>query len=282
LIVAAIAAVIAIIVLCIKHWDDIVAAVKKAWETILSAVETAVEAVVQFFQDLWDGITGIFAGIGEWFSGVFNGAWNGIKGAFKAAGSFFTGVWNTIKKAFSAVGSWFSKIFSGAWKGIKEAFSSVGEFFTGIWEDIKGIFSKVGSTIGDAVSGAFKSAINWVLEKAIGLINGFISGLNAAIDIINYIPGVEISRISKLEVPQFAKGGIVDSATLAVIGEQGKEAVVPLENNTEWLDKIAARLGTNSSKPIYLMIDKRVLGVASAEGINDITRQTGNIPLVMA
>ena len=83
-----------------------------------------------------------------------------------------------------------------------------------------------------------------------------------------------------------AKGGIVDSATLAVVGEQGKEAVVPLENNLGWLDKLAERIAAkqsgNSNKPIYLVVDKRVLGEVSAEGINDITKLTGTIPLVFA
>ena len=41
----------------------------------------------------------------------------------------------------------------------------------------------------------------------------------------------------------FAKGGIVKQATRAIIGEAGAEAVVPLENNTEWIDLLAEKLG---------------------------------------
>lgn len=41
----------------------------------------------------------------------------------------------------------------------------------------------------------------------------------------------------------FAKGGIVRHATNAIIGEAGAEAVVPLENNTEWIDLLADKLG---------------------------------------
>jgi phage-related minor tail protein len=41
----------------------------------------------------------------------------------------------------------------------------------------------------------------------------------------------------------FAKGGIVRHATNAIIGEAGAEAVVPLENNTEWIDLLAEKLG---------------------------------------
>lgn len=44
-----------------------------------------------------------------------------------------------------------------------------------------------------------------------------------------------------------AKGGVVDEATLAIIGEQGKEVVMPLENNTEWIDLLAQKLSTKTA-----------------------------------
>lgn len=43
-------------------------------------------------------------------------------------------------------------------------------------------------------------------------------------------------------IPRMAKGGIVDSATLAVVGEAGKEAVMPLENNTGWITDLAGKV----------------------------------------
>ncbi|MGN0906253.1 MAG: hypothetical protein ACI4NM_03830, partial [Bullifex sp.] len=49
----------------------------------------------------------------------------------------------------------------------------------------------------------------------------------------------------------FAKGGIVDSATVGLVGEDGKEAVVPLENNTEWVGGLARAIApaiTSSSE----------------------------------
>lgn len=43
-------------------------------------------------------------------------------------------------------------------------------------------------------------------------------------------------------IPMLAKGGVVDNATLAMIGENGREAVVPLENNLGWIHELAAKL----------------------------------------
>jgi len=45
----------------------------------------------------------------------------------------------------------------------------------------------------------------------------------------------------------YATGGIIDKATIAMIGEAGTEAVVPLENNTGWLGKMADMLATEMS-----------------------------------
>lgn len=43
-------------------------------------------------------------------------------------------------------------------------------------------------------------------------------------------------------VPALAKGGVADRATLAMIGESGKEAVIPLERNTSWMNAFAEKL----------------------------------------
>lgn len=156
---------------------------------------------------------------------------------------WFGDLWDGTKKVFSSVGSWFSGIFSKAWTGIKNAFSGVAKFFTGIWDTITGIFAKVGSAIGNAISGAVKKAVNTVLSLAVGLINGFIKAINLAIKVINLIPGVDIKQLSLLEVPKLARGGVIDKPTIAMVGEAGKEAVMPLERNTGWIDQLASKLG---------------------------------------
>ena len=307
-IVAAIMAVVAVFVILWNEcegfrqfWIDLWNAIVVAFEAVVAWFEQAGKdiaqffvdawqaivdcwnAVGQFFSDCWQAICDAFSAVGKWFSDVFTGAWNGIKTAWGAVKQWFKDLWQGIKDVFSAVGTWFSNIFSSAWQGIKDAFSAVGEFFTGIWDSIVGIFTSIGETIGSAVSDAFSTAVNWVLEKAIGIINGFIRAINTAIGVINLIPGVEISKISELEVPKLAKGGVIDSATLALVGEQGKEAVVPLENNTEWMDKLANRLAEKSGTPskIVLMLDGNELGWANIHSINQITRQTGNLQLTL-
>lgn len=161
--------------------------------------------------------------------------------------------------------------------------TKIKKWFSDLWTSIKKTFSDAASAVANAVSSAFKKALNWVLEKAVNIINGFINAINFAINIINKIPGVNISKLSKLDVPKLAKGGVVSSATLAVVGEQGKEAVMPLENNLGWLDKLAdmlsERMGSNG--PIILQVDGKTFAQVSVDSINQLTRQTGNLPLVL-
>ena len=57
-----------------------------------------------------------------------------------------------------------------------------------------------------------------------------------------------ITAIPHLGVEWYARGGIVDGATLIGVGEQGKEAIVPLEKHTEWIHMVAVQLKEELAK----------------------------------
>ena len=152
--------------------------------------------------------------------------------------------WQKIKDFFKSIADWCVNIFNTVISKVKGLFSSLSSFFKGVWNNIISLFKSVGTTVGNAISSAVKSAINYVLSGAVKLINGFISALNFAISIINKIPGVSINAVSPLNVPQLATGGVVEKPTLSVIGEEGKEAVVPLENNIGWITKLATMISS--------------------------------------
>ena len=240
LVAAAIAALIAIIWLCVEYWDEIKAAAAKCWEAIKNAwnavakwfSEKVVEPVKNFFVGLWNGLKSGASAVWEGIKGVWNAVstWFSQK-VVEPIKNFFTGLWDGLKNGASR-----------AWDGIKAVFAGIGSFFSGVWDGVKNIFSAAGQFISDTVGGAFKTAINSVLGVAVKIINGFIDAINFAIGIINAIPGVSISTLSKLSVPQLARGGVVDRPTYAMIGEAGAEAVVPLERNLGYLDKLAGML----------------------------------------
>lgn len=138
--------------------------------------------------------------------------------------------------------------------------------------------------------------LNTIINALNAVIQGVVMGVNIAIRAINkikidvpdWVPGFggksygfNIKEMSAPLIPALAKGGIVNSATLAMVGERGKEAVLPLENNTGWMDILAEKLAAKSAAPskIILQLDGKELGWANINSINNITKQTGALQL---
>lgn len=97
-------------------------------------------------------------------------------------------------------------------------------------------------------------------------------------------------KVPKFSVDWYARGGVFDKPTLFTsggrlggLGEAGAEAIVPLENNTQWLDKIADKLSDKlgGGRNIVLQVDGKTFGQISVDSINALTKQTGNLPLVI-
>ena len=80
-----------------------------------------------------------------------------------------------------------------------------------------------------------------VVAIPFGAINTALDKLRGA-SILGATPFSSLPTISVPEIPELATGGIVNRATQAIIGEAGKEAVLPLERNTGWMDMLAERL----------------------------------------
>lgn len=131
---------------------------------------------------------------------------------------------------------WFGEVLPAVWE-------SFVEFIGTMWEGLKDVFKAVLNFIGGLIEGYINSWIS-LFE---GFVNGIISGVNFMIRALNRlsitIPAVgdspertigfnvpEISKLSlgRVTIPALATGGIVTDPTLAMIGEAGPEAVVPL------------------------------------------------------
>lgn len=194
----------------------------KAWE----GIQAIWNNVVSFFQGIWQGICNAFSAVGDWFKGVFEGAWNGIKSIWESVTGFFKGIWDGIVGIFSGVGEWFSNIWNAAVSGVKNAWNGIKEWFSNLW---------------DGIWNVIKTPINWI----IGAINAIIDGLNMiSIDIPDWVPliGGQHWGFSLDHIAELAEGGVVDRPTPAIFGERGAEAVVPLENNTGWINRIAKQI----------------------------------------
>ena len=281
-------------------WDLVKPYFQAVWDNIKAIFSAVVSVLTSFFRNAWEGIkavwgmvvgyfktvfdsiAGIFAAVRHVLSGDFKAAFDAIKGVVSSWETYFKKVGDAVKKVMKAIGSYWSDVFSSAWSSIKTIFNNFVTFVQGLWSKVSSAFKTFGTKIADTVGSAFKSVINGVLTVIESTINKPIKGINAALDVINKIPGVNITKMNLISVPRLATGGIVNSSILANIGERGAEAVLPLENNTEWMDALADRIAMRNSGPskIVLMLDGHELGWANIRSINNITQQTGQLQLV--
>ena len=220
-----------------QAWDAIVNIFSGIGDWFSSVFQGAWDAIVNIFTPIgswfgerWADVTSALANIGAWFTDMFQKAWTGLTNIFSKLGSWFGERWTEVTTALSNVATWFGSIFSNAYNAVVNAFSNIGSFFSGVWSTVQSIFVNAGQAVGSAVGGAFRSAVNAVLGTIENVVNGFIGMINGVISLINKLPGVSLGSIGYVNLPRLARGGIVDSPTVAMIGEAGKEVVMPLEN----------------------------------------------------
>ena len=302
LIVAAIAAVVAAIIYCVQHWDEIKAKVIEVWgivkawtqetvEKIKAWISDMVAKVVAFFTNLKDRITAsvllLKAKIVTTFTNIKDSITEKVGAAKEWVVSTFeaikTGITTKIALAKSAVTTAVSNIVST----FRNKFTAAKTTITNIFQSIKdGITDKIE---------AAKTAVSTVIEAIKGFFNFKFTLPSIPKPHFGITPqGWKVGDLLKGVIPKLsitwnAEGGVFDKPTLfnyggslQGIGEAGAEAVVPLERNTEWLDKIAERLAAKQgATPIVLTVDGKVLAQTSINSINQLTKQTGTLGLVM-
>ena len=193
--------------------------------------------IVSFAKSAWDGIVAVWNTVATWFDTniiqpvkrVFTGMWDGLKNGAKAA-------WDGIKGIFSSVANFFGDIFKAAWEKVKNVFSVGGKIFDGIK---------------DGIVNAFKTVVNAIIKGINKIVKLPFEGINKVLDKIHGISIVGVKpfkwltwRMPVPQIPELAQGGVVKKATTAVIGEDGAEAVVPLERNREWIREVAEEMAS--------------------------------------
>jgi hypothetical protein len=203
-----------------------------------SSTEEANEAITNSFKNVSEIVTKdiVPAMKGEW--GTF-------------CDEFKTGTEDAVKSA--------TKSFEAMSLDVREgAITKMRQDYDGLWEEvkegagetssvIKGFFKRLPDGIKSPINGII-SFINGMVQRAVSGFNSLISGINSmGFDLPSWLGGgsfrINIPKINAPQIPMLARGGIVDRPTLALIGERGKEAVMPLENNTGWISDLANSIG---------------------------------------
>ena len=272
-------------VLLAEIWEGITGTLKKVWDEngkeLTDNIALAIDNILKVFQSLWDNLIEpivrpmletlkrvweenlkpIVEKVAEFVTKLINFAlviWNQfvspiiqwlaekLAPTFEFIGGFISGI---IGNVGAVIGSVVSGII-GVFNGIIDFLTGV---FTGNWEKAWNGIKSIFQNIANALGGIIKAPINFIID----CINGFIRGLNK-IKIPDWVPGVGGKGVNIGEIPRLAKGGIATSPTVALFGEAGKEAVLPLDRNTSWMDELADKInsrgGTSASAPQQLTI----------------------------
>ena len=177
------------------------------WIAIFELMGIDIIAVFQKIQEslglAWEFITNLFQTSMEFLSNLWTSVWDGIA-------NFMGPIWERIRTALSVAFNWLNNLFKTATDPLREA-------WTNIWLAI----GNTVETVWEGIKATIKAGINWILDK----INVVIRMANKVAQ-MGAVVGFTPPKIP--EIPMLANGGIVNKPTLAMIGEAGPEAVVPL------------------------------------------------------
>jgi hypothetical protein len=232
---------------------------------IVAAI-AAVIAIIVLCVKHWDEIK---EAVGKFVDGAkakFSEFVEGVKQKFEDAKNAVSEKWEAIKSAIS------DKV-NGAKETVLNVFGSIKD---GIKDKIEGARDVVKTAI-EKIKGFFK--FKWELPK-IKLPHFSISGKFS----------LNPPSIPKFSVSWYKMGGVFDNPTLfgygngrlGGLGEDGAEAIVPLEKNTKWMNVLAEKLAERQGNtPIILQVDGKTFAQTTIKSINDLTRQTGKLTLNM-
>ena len=289
-----------------KHWDEVKEKTTEIWNSVSTWLGETWEGVKNTCSETWNNVkTSIFDKWGEVKQGTED-TWNNLT-------SWLGTTWGNISTSASTAWETIKTSIAGKWDELKTKCSEV-------WENIKGVFDGVVTWIDNTFSVGWSNAWNGIkntfktifdslvniakkpLNLVITMVNAVISGVNKMIkalnnlniDVPDWVPGIggesfgfNFDTISP--IPMLAKGGIVDSPTLAMVGEAGKEAVMPLENNTGWISdlagQIASILGTGNNSvstdqqggDIVFMLDSSIIGRVALNELIKMRKQGKNV-----
>jgi hypothetical protein len=264
-VVAALAAFVAVAILVYKHWGDITDAMGHWWDvlksTILGAwkklsdaagsvmdgIKKAAQTLLAWLKTNWPYLVGILAGpFGLAVAAIYK-HWDKITGAIQDG---FAAVKRAISAGADTVVGWGKSIAGWIKSGVVAGLSGIGAAAWGVVRNIEAVFLQFKNTVlgwGSAIGGWIKSgivtgitgvgkaiweivrpAVNTVI-KAINALGHFSVKKRKLPGPIPDIPGFDVTL---WKIPLLAGGGIVTEPTLALVGERGPEAVVPLSGSS--------------------------------------------------
>lgn len=244
---------------------------------VFLSVSAVAGAVIGAIAALVAGL--VLAVIADW-ENFKKTVWEPMKKWFAELWSDFTQITNGFKKMLDGLTLFVNGVFSGDWK---KAWEGIKETFGGAWDGIVGLLK--------ASANLIIGILNTVYNFVCGVVNAIINGINkisfTTPDWLNYLHegwggqsfgGFNLQPIQPINIPYLANGGITTGSTLANIGEAGREAVLPLENNLSYMKPLAEMIASEMKgvQTVRIVADEGKIFKIVREEANDYYRRTGS------
>lgn len=215
-----IADTVAFWVAAFRTFIDVVAPI---WEVFFQNILTVAQTVIGIILAVIETVLGVIRGVFQVFTGLVSGDWSKLwEGIQTIASSLFGGVIGILSSIWSGIQGLFSNAIEGIKSTVSNGFGAVVDFVSGI----PGRIASALGSLGGILVGAGRSLLQGLIDGIEGMAGAVVGAVRGVVDnAIAAIPGVGgiLSAI-----PHLAGGGLVTRPTVALIGEAGPEAVIPL------------------------------------------------------
>lgn len=230
---------------------------------------------------VFSGLSTVMGALSTAFGAFVDGPGKKIGEVFKEIVEFGKGVAETFTEAFSnaAGASSFGGVLEKVGAAAKKLFTALRPVLNTLKSLLSAVIPPLARILGGTLGAAFR-AISAVVRGVATVFNSFKTTINAVKNAFQtfkrivtapfrFLSGLKIPKISvsggkapwgigglgqkpSISVHWAAKGGILDGAQLIGAGEAGKEALLPLERNTGWMDDLADRINGEGGITINL------------------------------
>ena len=277
-----------------KLWEEVLVPViewiiENILPVLMPIIQSLIEGVLNFIgfvsdmvANIMDFLSGLIDFIVDIFAGDWEQAWAGIR-------EMFSSIWNSMKLILST-------IWNNMKDGVKAAISAIKGHISDSLHNIKGGWRESWTSmkttvlgIFDAIKSGIKGKINSIISFVENMANSIIIGVNKVLEALNSV-GFDmpdwlgggtfhpnLQTLPAVHIPRLANGGITTGSTFANIGEAGREAVLPLENNLSYLEPLAEMIASKMEgvQTVRIVAEESGIFKVVREGANDYFRRTG-------
>jgi len=260
--------------LIVQNWDTIKNAVmavfdwiKENWPLLLAIITGPIGLAVLAITENWDTIKNAVSTVFEWIKTNWPLLLAILTGPFGLAVLAIQKNWDSIKGFATTAKDAIVNTLSTVANIISAPFKEGARLATEAWNGLINLIKGAWNAINNALSGV-AAVIKWPFETAINAIktlwNNTIGKFSFSIP--SWVPGIGGKGFS---FPKMAAGGIVNKPTIALIGEAGPEAVIPLNRSN------TPGLSAGVTLNVYALTANAEVGRLVFNALRDYERTSG-------